>query len=150
MNKSKAKFKNRETLNNILIPWGCALVFLIFYYALIELPMERAFIKGVKYLNEKKIPEASREFDKVLSVFPKYEPFYLNITNYHLRNGHYNTANFYFKHSKHLSSIAGEVFQERGLIFSKYRRSFDKGIVFYNNHVMKNYLSQVIDGRQKE
>ncbi len=149
MNKKTKKIENRPWMN-ILTPWASAFLFLLIYYSFIQFPMERSFIKGLNYLNQNKALEASQEFKKVIRVFPKYEPVYLNVANYFLQNGHLKQSMSYWEYSRRICLLTAEIFTERGLVYSKYRLHLDDGIVFYNDHVQKYYLSKLFPSDEKE
>ena len=147
MKEKPTQFKKQSPLkmaHHIVIPWVSALILLFFYYYCIEFPMERSFIKALNDLRENKNAQASEEFKKIVRVFPSYEPVYLNIAKVHFQNGRKKTGVIYYKKSKKISIMTGEVFSERGLIYAKYAKDFDKGIEFYNDHVVKNYLSTLL------
>ncbi len=121
-----------------------AVILLVCYYAFIQLPMERSFKKGVSYLNENKPTEASKELDKVLRVYPKYEPVYLNVANYALKNGQKEESDKRYRVARRLCLINSEIFSERGLVYAKYRNNLAQGTEFYNEHVFRNYLSSYL------
>ena len=113
--------------------------------------MERSFIKGLAYLEQNQLAEASVEFKKVLRVFPKYEPIYLNMADYWRRNGRPKASKAQYNYSKKLCLINAEIFSERGLVYAKYNFDhLDKGVAFYNDHVLKNYPSNLFYAQQKK
>ena len=135
---------------NIFVPWAGAFLLLFLYYYFIQFPMERSFVKGLDYLQQNKLAEASEEFNKVLAVYPKYEPVYINVANSYFHSGRLKEAKFYYKFSRRLSLINAEIFSERGLVYAKYNLNFDEGVAFYNGHVLNNYLSKVFYPHEKK
>ena len=142
-NKIATISKNRF-LFNIAVPWISAMVLLILYYAFIEIPMERSFIKGVNYLNQNKVAQASAEFDKVLRVYPQYEPVYLNVANYCLKNGKIKEGRARYNRALRLCLINSEIFSERALVYALYTRNLNKGTALYNKNVIENYVSKFL------
>lgn len=141
----------RRHLMNVFVPWGSALLLLSLYYYFIEFPMERSFVKGLNHLQQNNFVEASMEFDKVLAVFPKYEPVYLNMANYYRQNGRPKDSKAKYTYSKKLSVINSEIFSARGMVYAQYKYShLDEGVTFYNNHVLKNYFSNLFYSHGKE
>ena len=139
--KTKELKTRRLNLKNVLLPWGSAFALLFLYYYFIQFPMERSFVKGLDYLRQNKFTKASGEFDKVLKVYPRYEPVSLNLSAYYLRNKDYKKSTDLYNYSRRTCLINAEIFSERGLVYSKYKSNFDQGLIFYNDHVVNNYLS---------
>ena len=149
MNNKIPLFKNPR-FKNIFIPWSITFFMLLNYYAFIQFPMERSFIAGLNLLNQNKPIEASAEFSKVLKFYPKYEPVYLNIANYCFKNGQVNEGQERYNYAGQLCLINSEIFSARGLIYVKYRNNLDEGMTFYNNNVLKNYLSNFLNTDAKK
>lgn len=137
-------------MKNICLTWSAAFVILFLYYMLIEFPMERSFVKGLKYLQQNEPAKASEEFAKVLKVYPKYEPVYLNVANYSLKNGQIEEGNERYRYAKRLCLINSEIFSARGLVYAKYHKNLDEGVAFYNKQVLDNYFSNLFYGQSKK
>lgn len=146
-NKTTSISKNRF-LFNIAVPWISAMALLILYYAFIEIPMEQSFIKGVNYLNQNKVAEASAEFEKVLRIYPVYEPVYLNVANYCLKNGKIKEGRARYNRALRLCLIKSEIFSERALVYALYTRNLNKGTALYNKQVINNYFSTLFQCRK--
>lgn len=135
----------------LIIPWACAFVLLFMYYAFIQFPMERSFVKGLKAIERNDMAEASTEFQKVLKVYPTYEPVYLNISKYYAKHKRFQDSNFFYNKARRICLINSEIFSERGLIYAQYtQKKLEKGVDFYNNHVEKYYLSSLFYPNEKK
>lgn len=149
LHKTASPSINRHFIN-IFAPWCCAFFLLFFYYLYIEFPMERSFVKGLDFLTQNKPLEAAQEFDKVLQVYPKYEPVYLNLANFYYQNGRLKESKVKYNFARKLCLINSEIFSKRGLVYAKYRRNLSEGVAFYNDHVLKNYFSSLFYPYEKK